>query len=209
MNFPRLLVAPAALCLLAGCSFLSPKPDLSRFYMLNGQTAKAAPAPPPDPALSLVIENPEVPDYLDRPQMFTRLPGGQVGIDEFHRWTESMSAGFSRVLTQDITLYSDSGHVAAFPAPSGFGQEFELAVQVLQFDGAPGGEVTLRAQWRISGPGGKPNYYAHSSTFTRRAEAGADPVESYVETLGALVGDLAREVVQSLPEVHVAKAAQR
>ncbi len=197
--------------LFAGCSVLSPKPDLSQSYLLTGLTAKVAPSPAPDLALSLAVNSPEVPDYLDRPQMFIRLPGGQVSIDEFHRWTESMGPGFARVLAQDVTLFSDSAHVAAFPVPPGFGQEFELSVQILQFDGAPGGDVTLLAQWRISGPGGKPNYYvpAHPSTFTRHADSGADPFVGYVNTLSLLIGDLAREVVKSLPEARAAKAALR
>ncbi len=99
---------------------LSPKPDLSQSYLLSGLTAKVAPIPPPDPALSLAINSPIVPDYLDRPQMFIRLPGGQVSVDEFHRWTESMGPGFSRVLAQDVALLADSSHVAAFPLPPGF-----------------------------------------------------------------------------------------
>lgn len=209
---PRPSLALVLACgLFAGCSVLAPKPDLSQSYLLTGLTAKAAPLPIPDPSLSLAVNSPEVPDYLDRPQMFTRLPGGEVKVDEFHRWTESMGAGFSRVLAQDLTLFSDSAHVAAFPVPPGFGQEFELSVQILQFDGTPGGDVTLLAQWRISGPGGKPNYYvpAHPSQFTRPAEAGADPFVGYVNTLSALIGDLSREVIKSLPEARAAKAALR
>jgi uncharacterized lipoprotein YmbA len=185
----------------------SPKPDLSRFYVLNPLTAKTAPAPPPDPTLALIVFSAEVPDYLDRPQMVTRLPGNQVGLDEYHRWSEPLDAGLARVLAQDIALYADSAHVAAFPVPPGFSQEFEVNVQVVQFDGAPGGDVTLHAQWRISGPGGKPNYYTHESSFTRHAAAGADPAADYVDALSDLAGDLAREIVQSLPEARTAKAA--
>jgi hypothetical protein len=206
---PRLAVLLLAL-LLAGCSIFSPKPDLARFYVLNPLTAKAAPAPPPDPTVALVVFSAELPDYLDRPQMVTRLPGNQVGIDEYHRWSESLDAGLARVLAQDIAFYTDSSHVASFPVPPGFGQEFEVNVQVLQFDGAPGGDVTLRAQWRISGPGGKPNYYSHESTFTRAAaiaDPAADPAAGYVDALSALAGDLARDIVQFLPEARTAKAA--
>lgn len=193
--------------LLAGCSVLSPKPDFSSFYVLNPLTVKAAPLPPPDPTLSLVVFSAEVPDYLDRPQLVSRLPGNQVGLDEYHRWAEPLGSALARVIAQDIAFYADSPHVAAFPVPPGFGQEFEVNLQVLQFDGAPGGDVTLHAQWRISGPGGKPNYYTHDSVFTRPAAAGADPAAGYVDALSALAGDLARDMVAALPEARTAKAA--
>ncbi len=203
---PRIAVFVVA-GLWAGCSVFSPKPDLSRFYVLNPLAAKPAPAPPPDPTLSLEVFSADVPDYLDRPQMVIRLPGNQAGVDEYHRWLEPLGTALARVLAQDIALYSDSSHVAAFPVPPGFAQEFEVDAQVLQFDGAPGGDVTLRALWRISGPGGKPNYYTHESVFTRPAAATTDPATGYVDALSALAGDLARAIVQSLPEARAAKAA--
>jgi len=198
--------------LLAGCSILSPKPDLSRFYVLNPLTVKASPMPPPDPTLSLVVYSVDVPAYLDRPQMVSRLPGNQAGLDEYHRWAEPLGAALARVFAQNIALYADSSHVASFPVPPGFGQEFEVNVQILQFDGALDGDVKLRALWRITGLGGKPNYYIHESTYVRRAGSAIaapaiDPVGSYVDALSALAGDLSRDIVQALPEAQAAKAA--
>jgi uncharacterized lipoprotein YmbA len=207
MIFHRRLVIFALAGMLASCSVFTPKPDWSSFYVLNPQTAKAAPIPPPDPTLVLAVYSIDVPDYLDRPQMVTRLPGNQVALDEYHRWAEPLGLAFARVLAQDIHLYSDSPHVAAFPLPPGFGQEFEVSVQVLQFDGALGGDVTLHAQWRISGPGGKPAYYSHESVFTRPAATGTDSVAGYVDALSALTGGLASEIVTALPEARTAKAA--
>jgi uncharacterized lipoprotein YmbA len=210
MIFSRRLALLTLAGLLAGCSIFSPKPDLSRFYVLNAQTVKAAPIPPPDPTLSLVVFSADVPDYLDRPQMVSRLPGNQASLDEYHRWAEPLGAAVARVLAQNIALYSESSHVATFPVPPGFGQEFEVNVQILQFDGALDGDVTLRVQWRISGPGGKPNYYVHESTYVRRAggmATAADPAAGYVDALSALAGDLSRDIVQALPDAQAAKAA--
>jgi uncharacterized lipoprotein YmbA len=210
MSSLRRIVILAALGLLAGCSVLQPKPDYSHFYLLNPLTAKTAPAPPPDPTLTLVVDDTVVPEYLNRPQIVARLPGDEVTRDEYHRWGEPLGEGISRVLAQDLALLSDSSHVAWFPIPAGFGQEFEVDVEVLQFDGPAQGTVTLSAQWRITGPGGKPNYYApaRATVLTREvkhAEAG-DPAAEYVDALSLLVGDLAREMVNALPAAHAAKA---
>jgi hypothetical protein len=206
-NFSALAAVVLAAALLAGCSVLSPKPDLARTYRLDALSAKISPAPPPDPTLALAVFPVDVAGYLDRPQMVTVVQGGQVNLDEYHRWAEPLESGFSRVLAQDIGLLSDSTHVAAFPLAPGFGQEFEVYAQVQQFDGTPGGNVTLRVSWRITGPGGKPNYSVHETTSTRHTEAGPDLANTYVAALNGLVDDLAREIVGTVPEARAAKAA--
>jgi len=207
-GFSRQLLLAAAVGLLAGCSFFSPKPDLARNFVLRAMPSKISPAPPPDPTLTLVVYPVEVADYLNRPQMVTLLQGSQVNFDEYDRWAEPMGSGFSRVLAQDIALLADSTHVAAFPLSPGFSREFEVYTQVLQFDGVSGGNVTLRVSWRITGLGGKPNYTVHDTSFTRKAEIGTDPVNGYVDALNGLVGDLAREIVSAVPAARAAKAAQ-
>jgi uncharacterized protein len=201
----RFLAAAGVAGALAGC--FSPKPDVARHFVLDPLPASAAPAVALDPSLALGVFEADVPAYLDRPQMVTRQPGGQVSLNEFERWGEPLGTGFSRVLAQDIALDSGSSRVAEFPLPQAFGQEFEVYVEVLEFDGAPAGNVTLRALWRVTGPGGHPEYYLKDSTFTRRAAAGADETRDYVATLDDLVGDLASEIVQSLPLVRANKAS--
>ncbi len=195
--------------LVGGCSVLSPKPDLSHGYVLNPLTEKISPAPAPDPTLSLGVYYTEVPVYLDRPQMVARLADNQPYLDEYHRWLEPLREGFSRVLAQDIAQLADSSRIAAYPLPPAFDQEFEVDVNITQFDGVPSGDVTLRVQWRISGPGGRPNYYTHESVFTRRVATGREIAPAYVGALSALVGDLAREIVKAMPEVHAAKSTSK
>jgi len=209
LRLARSITIAALIGLAGGCSVFSPQPDLSHSYVLNPLAEKISPAPPPDPTLSLGVYYTDLPVYLDRPQIVARLADNQPFPDEYQRWLEPLSEGFSRVLARDIEQMTDSSHVAAFPLPPAFGQEFEVYVSVTQFDGAPGGDVTLRTQWRISGPGGQPNYYTHESTFTRRVAPGRETAPAYVDTLSALVGDLAREVVKALPQAHAAKSASR
>ena len=62
-----------------------------------------------------------------------------------------------------------------------FGQEFEVYLLVVQFDGVPGGKVTLRVRWRITGPGGTPNYVVRESVFTRDSTASTESYQGYVD----------------------------
>ncbi len=192
---------------LGGCSVLSPKPDLAHYYTLKPITEKVSPAPPPDPTLSLGIYYPEMPTYLQRPQIVVDMAGGQKYLDEYHRWLEPIGDGFGRALAQDVAQLSDSTHVAAYPLPPGFGHDLEVHVIVAQFDGTAGGDVSLHAEWRITGPGGQPAYFSHETVFTYRSGTGPDRAGAYVDALDHLILDLAREIVVEMPEVHAVQAA--
>jgi hypothetical protein len=209
--YPALsLAALAAAGLLAGCgSFFSPKPDYSQFYLLSALPASAAPATPPEPDLAMGVFSPDIPAYLERPQIVTRSGDNQVMLNDYQRWAEPFGSGFSRVLAQDIGLLAGTSRVAVFPLTQAFEQEFETYVLVFQFDGVPGGDVTLRARWRITGPGGKPNYVVQESILHATASATGDNYKGYVAAMSALVGDLAREIVAAVPQAKTAEAAQQ
>ena len=104
-NFSALAAVVLAAALLAGCSVLSPKPDLARTYRLDALSAKISPAPPPDPTLALAVFPVDVAGYLDRPQMVTVVQGGQVNLDEYHRWAEPLESGFSRYWRKTSASY--------------------------------------------------------------------------------------------------------
>jgi hypothetical protein len=194
--------------LLAGCNgLLSPTPQLSREYVLAALPASSAPATPLDAAAALVIFPTEMPEYLDRPQLVTRVQNNEIALNEFQRWGEPVESGFSRVLAQDLALLSGSNRVEVFPVPHVFAQEFELYVKVAQFDGAPGGEVVLRVSWSATGLGGRPNYFKKTSVFRRIASTSPDAFAGYLEALDGLEGDLAREIVESLPLIRANKTA--
>lgn len=204
-----IFAAVLAAGLLAGCSLLSPKPDYSQFYVLSALPASDAPATPPAPDVAMGVFNPDIPAYLDRPQIVARTGANEVTLNDYQRWAEPVAGGFSRVLIQDIALLSGTDHVALFPLTRTFGQEFEVYLMVLQFDGVPGGNVTLRVRWRITGPGGAPNYVVREAVFTRNSTASTESYQGYVEALSALVGDLAQEIVAEVPDARTAEAAAK
>jgi uncharacterized lipoprotein YmbA len=203
-----LFTAIFAMSLLAGCNgLLSPKVQPSHEYVLAALPVASAPATPLDATAALVVFPAEMPEYLDRPQLVTRVQNNEIRLNEFQRWGEPVDDGFTRVLAQDLALLSGSNRVEVSPVPHVFAQEFEIYVKVTQFDGTPGGEVVLQVSWSATGLGGRPNYFKKTSTFTRRASASPDAYAGYLESLDGLEGDLAREIVQSLPLIRANRAA--
>jgi hypothetical protein len=209
-RFVCLLAAALTAGLLGGCGgFLSPKPDYSQFYLLSAVPSSAAPATPPAPDVAIGVFSPDMPGYLDRPQIVASAGNNQVTVNEYQRWAEPLSGGFARVLIQDIATLSGSVHVALFPLTRSFSQEFEVYLLVYQFDGAPGGKVTLRARWRITGPDGKPSYVVQESNLTADSTAAVPAYQGYVEAMSNLVGQLAQQIVAAIPAAKTAEAAEQ
>jgi uncharacterized lipoprotein YmbA len=205
-RFSFLVAATLAAGLLAGCgSLFSAKKDPSKFYVLTAVPTDAAPATPPLPGVALSVFSPEFPQYLDRPQLVTRIGANQRQINEFQRWSEPVQSGFARVLTEDLGTLAGTSKVAMFPLVRVFDHEFEVYTQVYQFDGALGGNATLRVRWRITGSNGKPNYVVRDSSYMAPVQSEGDPYAGYVATLSHLIGEMAREIVAALPEARAAE----
>jgi uncharacterized lipoprotein YmbA len=197
------LSAAVATSLMAGC--FSAKPDASQYYVLTALPASAAPQTPPEPNLAIGVFSPDMPSYLDQPQIVARAGENLVTKNDFQRWAEPLPGGFSRVLIQDIALLTGTSQVALFPMTRTYGQEFEVYLMVLEFDGVPGGNVTLRVHWRITGPGGVPNFVVQDSVFTQPSSASATNYTGYVSAMSTLVGDLAKAIVAAIPQARTAE----
>jgi len=195
--------------MLSGCSIFNaftPKPDPSKFFVLSPIPASQGNTTPADANVAIGVFNPQIPAYLDRPQIITRDGTNQVSMNEFERWAEPVDAGIARVMAQDMAVLTGSSQIAQFPGIRMFNQEFEVYVLVMQFDGMPGGDVHLRARWRITGLGGKPNYYTKDTSLTDKATLMPNPYAGYVQALSDLVGQLSQEVTAALPDARAAEA---
>ena len=187
----------ASLCVLfiAGTSGCSGTPP-TRFYLLTPLSTTERPkdvAPAPGPVVGL--RPVRLPEQFDRPQIVTRVGPNRFQLAEFDQWAAPLSDTFTRVLAEDLALLIPSDRVAVFPWTRESAIEYEVAVQVLQFDGALGGDGSLVADWAISRQGGKDG--PKTGRFSASGQAGG----SYSELVAAqsrLIGALAGEIATAL-----------
>lgn len=137
------------LCLLfLGCAAASPPVE---YYLLT-------PAVDPAPAASgegdrllrkIALRPVSLPDVLGRPQLIVRTGETTVRVAEFHRWAGSLNREIARVLIENLNLLLHD--LPAFAATDDLATDPDLtvSVQVLRFDGQPGGEVELNALWSL------------------------------------------------------------
>ncbi len=92
-----------------------------------------------------------LPESLSRPQMALRMDDQRLRYDDLHRWSGSLSEDFAETLLEDILSRLPPGTTAlVFPWQGHFSPSHRLTMTVIRFDGALGGQVTLKARWSLT-----------------------------------------------------------
>ncbi len=190
------LRATATLCLclilLAGC-FTSKS---SKFYVLHPTPAPAMQAEADPEFGGIGILPVKIPDYLDRPQIVTRLSSNELHFSEFDRWAEPLDKNITSVLVENLSNMLPTAGITGFPWPRGITMAYVVAVDVIQFEGVPGSGITLSARWIIKEEGGGKVFVVKKSTYTRNT--GSPSYEAFVSAGDAVMGDLSREIADAL-----------
>lgn len=168
----------------AGCATSPPV----RLYVLNPTSSKADTRNQDLPIL--VHLQIHVPDYLDRPQIVVRQGENRLSLAELDRWAEPLSRMLPRVLSQELANSTLPLQVA--PSSSA-GTDYNIWIQILRLDGKPGGQVHLRALWRIR-RGDSDRGLMRTHLFSRTARVSGQGMEGLVQAHELLLDQLAGEV---------------
>ncbi len=180
--------------LLAGCAKSKP----ARFYMLTSGVGLQAGAPPApgEKGISLTVRPIEFPEYLNRPQIVTRTSPNRIELAEFHRWAEPLGQSFARALTGNLSALLSTERVVLLPWRGGGPADHRITMDVIRFDGTPGGEVSLIARWTLLGPDGNELTPPRRSRIT--ASTRQTGYEGVAEAMSEAVGELSREIVAAI-----------
>ena len=183
---------PAA-CLLGGGGGSAP----TRFYKLDslreiepGRKAEAS-----LPEVSVAVGPIGLAPYLDRPQIVILSAENELRVNEFDRWGESLKSGSTRVVADNLALLLDTTRVAAAAAQAFPKADFQVAIDISRFDGAPGGKTVLQARWRIVSGGD--NLRMSRAAALEEPSPGSD-FSGLVKAHGLLLARLSREIAEGL-----------
>ena len=141
----RRLISIAAVCALTafavGCSSSPP----SRFYTLTATTTPAAASS----NLSVAVGPVSVPAVVDRPQIVVSTSANQVGIDEFNRWASPLQNNISRVVADNLVALLGTPRVTLVPQTLSADADYRAAIEVQNFESAPGEAAMLDAVWTV------------------------------------------------------------
>ena len=191
-----------AVALAAGCLGAGLAPD---YYTLSPAAAAAVGASAAlgaRPGLGLAVGPIEFPRYLDRPEIVTRDGAHRLVLWDGHRWGGSLRTDILRVMADDLGALLGTTRLAVYPVEPRFPLDYRVLLEVLEFEGVPGGSVTLRARWTVaSGADGR----ALAVEETRVEEPVASPAwDDLVAAQSAALGRVTREIA-----VRIAALAPR
>ena len=192
----RLSVGGLALlgvCLLglSGCGSSPP----TRFYVLPSLTG-AETAPPAAPRdLTIGVGPVTLAPYLDRLQIVTRASRARLVLGEFDQWAASLQDSVPRVLAENLSLLIPTDRVLLHPWSRTTEPDYQVTVDVTQFDAGPSGEVVLAARWQILSANEK-ELVIRKARFT--AVAGRQGYEATVSAMGHALDALSQDIAAAL-----------
>ncbi len=183
-----ILLSFSVTLILPGCSILNPTPQAQYYVLSSPAQPNQADTRPQGPRIGLLP--PELPGYLQRPQMVLR-EGDSVDMrmETYHRWGEDLGTGMARVLTSYMSQDLDSINALVLPLRMGVPVDWRVQVAVRRFEGAPGSTATLEVSWVFQNEG----KVIRDGTFAASTQAGPD-ISSLVEAQSRLLAQFAREL---------------
>jgi hypothetical protein len=194
----------AAVLVAGGCSLFNPGPQpKTHFFMLGSLAASGKAVQPlaPLPQVALGIGPVRLPEYLDRRNIILRSARNEFELAENSQWAEPLRDSVARVLADNLSVLLGTYRITQFPWRASMPVDYQLTVQVAQFDGALGDQAVLRAHWQVVTGDGKILLDAGYSIFGEQAEeqsiaalvgAQSRAAESFSRELAAAIARLAK-----------------
>ncbi|HWE29978.1 MAG TPA: PqiC family protein [Polyangia bacterium] len=179
-----------AVTLCAGCSFLKPSVDPTTYFVL---TATATSAPGHAVQRVVGLEAVRLPEYLDRPQLVTRIAPNQLRISDIERWAEPLGDGLTSTLRHDLAAALGDANVLVQPGATHV--DADVTVDVVRCERVGADAVELVARWKLRDGNGNVQLVkdAHVRLTTARADA-----QSAVAALSQAVATLAGEIATAI-----------
>jgi uncharacterized lipoprotein YmbA len=189
----RAALGGAALLGLAACQ---PSPP-SRLYTLvpvdrpGDETAKRRSRPP------IVGLGPiRFPDYLDRPQIVTRVSATRMTMADLDTWSEPLETLFARTLQENLSRLLRTENILLLPTQRAIVTDVDVEVEVLRFDADTERNVGLDARWRLVGPDGRATKVGRS-TIAEVAKDGPY-MDEVTSALSRCMGQMSREIAAAI-----------
>ena len=195
----QVLAIVAAWVSFGGCATFAPRADPSSFYILGDLPEVDLAADKSTAGIkanfSVGLGPIELPGYLDRQQIATRTSTNRLSYSETDRWAAPLAESFSRVLEQNISHLLNPAQMIQFPWQSNDVPDYQVKIEVLQFEGNSNQEAWLTARWTVIDRN-KKILVGQRSQLNRRA--GSLATEDFVKALSETLWDLSREIVKTL-----------
>ncbi len=205
----RRILAPLACLFLAGCDFLAPRPDPSRFFTLSSLSQEGDALftnPGSMERVSLGLRPIKFPGYLDREQLVTRRAQNRFEVSENNRWAEPLEENFTRVLLENLSALLPGERIVAYPWPSNRNPNYQIEIEVLRFESNRARDAQLLARWTVIDLSNRTPLSFKESRLTRPAKEKS--TEATVAALSETVADLSRQIADAVRAIESESVAR-
>lgn len=141
-----------------------------------------------------------LPEYLDRPEIVTRINPNELKLAELDIWAESLQVNFTRVLVENISRLLSTEPVAVFPWGASPQIDFQIDIEVVRLDGDIAGKAFLIAQWSILNSSNKSILFSKKSQYTE--SVGGTGYSALVAAQSRMIGALSLDIAEAIKSLH-------
>ena len=138
----------------------------------------------------------DLPAYLDRPQIVTRVNPDELKLAELDNWAEPLKDNITRVLAENISRLLCTEDVVIFPWKQSSHVDYQIDIKIVWMDGKLGEKAILATQWAVIDASGK------SVLLTKRSQYTESVTETTYSALVAaynrLIANFSHDIAQAV-----------
>ena len=141
----------------------------------------------------------KIPEYLNQPEIVTRITQNELRLDEFAKWAEPLEDNISRALAKNLLSLLCIRRIAIFPWKAGTPIDYRIDVDVIQLDGILGESASLDVTWSISdGTDRKKSPLLTKRSTYKESTGGGEDYRTFVSAQSRNLASLSREIAEAI-----------
>jgi hypothetical protein len=181
--------------IIGGCGSTPP----SRFYVLSPLQGDHTQAKADEACAAISVGPVELPDYVDRSQIVTRISPNKLSLAEFDQWAEPLKESFSRVLMENLSILLCADPISLYPSRGPTPVDYRVEVEIIRIDGRLGEQATLVARWIILDEKDSTVLFTRKSNLSSPAQGG--DYEALVSAQSQTIAALSRDIAEALKTI--------
>jgi uncharacterized lipoprotein YmbA len=189
------LILGVSVVLFLGCASSPP----TRFFVLSSSPDfEKAGNREVERRLAIGIGPVKIPEYLNQPEIVTRIAQNELRLDELAKWAEPLEENISRTLAENLSSMRCIRSIAIFPWKGGTPIDYRIDVHVIQMDGVLGESALLDIIWSIAEGADRKNSPLLTNRSTYREPTGGEDYGAFVSAQSRNLASLSREIAEAI-----------
>ena len=138
----------------------------------------------------------DLPAYLDRPQIVTRVNPDELKLAELDNWAEPLKDNITRVLAENISRLLCTADVVIFPWKESSHIDYQIDIKIVWMDGKLGEKAVLSTQWTIIDVSGKSVLLTKRSHYTESVTE--NTYSALVAAYNRLIANFSYDIAQAV-----------